>query len=70
MMGPYAVVKERINAIALALVEEFRRDPDLFADMVRAPNAQRRIAAAMERGLQTREAELTFAHVLGDMPGR
>ena len=38
--------------------------------MVRAPDAQRQIAAPMERGLQTREAELTFAHVLGDMPGR
>jgi hypothetical protein len=36
----------------------------LFGQMVRAPEAQRRIAAAMERGLQTREAELSFDRVL------
>jgi enoyl-CoA hydratase/carnithine racemase len=61
----HAVVKERVNAIALAPVEDFRRDSDLFAEGVRAPEAQRRIAAAMEHGLQTREAELALPDLLG-----
>jgi len=30
-------VKDRINAIALAAVEYFRRDSDLFAESVRNP---------------------------------
>jgi enoyl-CoA hydratase/carnithine racemase len=34
------VVKERINAITLASVEDFRRDSDLFGEGVRAPEAQ------------------------------
>jgi len=42
-------------SIALALADDFRRDSDLFAEGVRAPEAQRRIAAAMKPGLQTRE---------------
>ena len=60
-------VKDRVNAIALAPVEDFRRDSDLFGELVRAPDAQRRIAAAMKHGLQTREAELVFADLLGDL---
>jgi enoyl-CoA hydratase/carnithine racemase len=38
------VVKERVNAIALAPAEEFRRDADLFGQGVRKPEAQRAIA--------------------------
>jgi enoyl-CoA hydratase/carnithine racemase len=63
----HAVVKDRVNAIALAPVEDFRRDSDLFAEAVRAPEAQRRIATAIKRGLQTREPELTLARMLGDL---
>jgi enoyl-CoA hydratase/carnithine racemase len=44
------VVKERVNAIALAPVEEFRRDSDLFGKEVRDPDAQRLIAARAEAG--------------------
>ena len=63
----HAVVKERVNAIALAPVEDFRRDSDLFGEGVRDPLAQRRIAAALEHGLQTREGEMTLGRVLGDL---
>jgi hypothetical protein len=47
------MVKERVNAIALAPAEDFRRDSDLFAQGVRNPAAQSRIQAAMKRGFQT-----------------
>jgi enoyl-CoA hydratase/carnithine racemase len=62
----HVVVKDRVNAIALAPVEDFRRDSDLFGEGVRAPEAQSRIGAAMRRGLQTRDAELDLARLLGD----
>ena len=62
----HAVVKERVNAIALAPIEDFRRDSDLFGEGVRVPDAQESIAAAMGRGLQTRDAELTLSRVLGE----
>jgi len=58
------VVKERVNAIALAPLEEFRRDSDLFGEGVRQPETQHRIGAAMQRGFQTRDAELAMARVL------
>jgi enoyl-CoA hydratase/carnithine racemase len=65
----HVVVKDRVNAIALAPAEDFRRDSDLFAEGVRNPEAQRRIQAAMKRGFQTREAEMTLAQVLGELDG-
>jgi enoyl-CoA hydratase/carnithine racemase len=61
----HAVVKERVGAITLAAAEDFRRDSDLFGAGVGDPEAQARIAAAMERGLQTRDAELDLARILG-----
>ena len=36
----HVVVKDRVNAIALAPVEDFRRDSDLFGEGVRNPEAQ------------------------------
>jgi enoyl-CoA hydratase/carnithine racemase len=47
----HALVKERVNTIALAPVEDFRHDSDLFGEAVRSPEAQRQIAAALDRGL-------------------
>jgi enoyl-CoA hydratase/carnithine racemase len=64
------VVKQRVNAIALAPAEEFRRDSDLFGEGVRNPEAQSRIQAAMKRGFQTRDAELALARMLGDLADR
>jgi len=61
----HVVVKERVNAIALAPAEDFRRDSDLFGEGVRNPDFQIRMTAAMKRGFQTRDAEMTLARMLG-----
>ena len=63
-------VKDRVNAIALAAVEDFRRDSDLFAEGVRDPEAQERIQAAFKRGFQTRDAEMNLARLLGELGDR
>ena len=64
----HVAVKDRVNAIALAPAEDFRRDSDLFGEGVRNPKAQSRIRAAMTRGFQTRAAEMELALMLGDLP--
>ena len=63
----HAAIKERVNAIALAPVEEFRRDSDLFLEAGRNPDTQTRTQAAMKRGLQTRDAEMDFARLMGEL---
>jgi enoyl-CoA hydratase/carnithine racemase len=65
----HVVIKDRVNAIALAPAEDFRRDSDLFAEGARNPETQCRIQAAMKRGFQTREAEMTLAQMLGELDG-
>ena len=60
-------IKDRVNAITLAPSDDFRRDSDLFGEQVRNAETQRRIRAAMERGLQTRHAELDFADIVDDL---
>src|SRR6185369_300958 len=54
----HAVVKNRVNAIALASAEDIQRDSDLFLEGVSAPEYQRRMQVAMKRGFQTRDAEM------------
>ena len=66
----HVAVKERVNSIALAPAEDFRRDSDIFGEAVRTPEVQGRIRAAMERGLQTRDAEMTLAQILSDSVDR
>jgi enoyl-CoA hydratase/carnithine racemase len=62
-----AVVKDRVNAIALAPVEDFRRDSDLFGEGARNPEGQSRFQAAFKRGFQTRDAEMDLAGLLSDL---
>ncbi|MBV8639685.1 MAG: enoyl-CoA hydratase/isomerase family protein [Candidatus Eremiobacteraeota bacterium] len=64
----HSAVKERVNAIALAPIEDFRHDSDLFASAVRTPEAQQRIRAAFELGLQTREGEMQLGELLAKLP--
>jgi enoyl-CoA hydratase/carnithine racemase len=60
-------VKERVNATELAPAEDFRRDSDLFLQLVGNRDAQTRIQAAMKRGFQTRDAEIDLARMLEDL---
>jgi enoyl-CoA hydratase/carnithine racemase len=62
-----AQVKDRVNAIALAPVEDFRHDSDLFGEGARTPQAQSRFSAALKHGFQTRDAELDLARLLGNL---
>jgi enoyl-CoA hydratase/carnithine racemase len=65
----HAAVKNRVNAIALAPAEDFRRDSNAFGEGVREPQAQGRIRAALSHGFQTREAEMNLAQMLGELNG-
>jgi enoyl-CoA hydratase/carnithine racemase len=63
----HAVVKSRVNAIALAPAEEIRRDSDLFLEGVQAPEYERRMKAAMKRGFQTRDAEMNLGQLVANL---
>jgi enoyl-CoA hydratase/carnithine racemase len=63
----HVAVKDRVNAISLAPVEDFRHDSDLFGEGVHSPDAQSRIGAAIKSGFQTRDAEIDLARMLGDL---
>jgi enoyl-CoA hydratase/carnithine racemase len=65
-----AVVKQRVNEIALAPPDDFRRDSNLFGDAVHNADAQKRMQAAMMRGFQTREGEMNLGRLLGELAGR
>lgn len=68
--GGLAAVKERVNTIALAPVEDFRRDSDLFGEAARSPEAQGRTRAAFKHGLQDRDAEKNLGRWLGELTDR
>ena len=62
-----AALKDRVNAIALAHADEFRRDSDLFLERSRDPETQRRMGVAMSRGFQTHDGEMALPGMLGDL---
>jgi hypothetical protein len=68
--GGCVMVKERVNALALAPPGDFRRDSDLFGQDVRDPEAQKRIQGAIKQGLQTQEAEMALGQLPGDLSDR
>jgi enoyl-CoA hydratase/carnithine racemase len=61
------LIKQRINATALAPTEEFRRDSDLFTEAAHNAEAQGRMLAAFKRGFQTRDAEMDLGRMLGEL---
>jgi enoyl-CoA hydratase/carnithine racemase len=60
-------LKERVNAIALAPVEDFRRDSDLFGEGARNAEAQSRFQAAFKGGFQTRDGEMDLGRLVGEL---
>jgi enoyl-CoA hydratase/carnithine racemase len=60
-------LRDRVNAIALAPADDFRRDSDLFLECARSPGAQGRIQTAIKRGFQTRDAETDLARMVGEL---
>ena len=65
----HVAVKDRVNSISLAPLEDFRHDSDLFGAGVRSVETQRLIETAMRRGFQTRNGEMELAETLGDLSG-
>jgi enoyl-CoA hydratase/carnithine racemase len=62
--GARRQIKERINAIALAPTEDFRRDSDAFGASASNAESQRLSKAALSRGFQTRDWEMDLARQL------
>jgi enoyl-CoA hydratase/carnithine racemase len=65
-----AALKDRVNAIALAQTDDFRRDSDLFLERARDPESQRRTRVAMSRGFQTHGGEMALAKMVGELADR
>ena len=65
--GGRVAVKDRVNAIGLGPVEDFRRDSDLFAEGMSHSEVQGRIRAAFRRGFQTRDGEMDLGRVMGEL---
>ena len=55
---------------ATRAADRFRRDSDLFGEGSRNPEVQSRFEAALKRGFQTRDAEMSLGRLLGDLVDR
>lgn len=60
-------LKGRVNAIALAPVEDFRRDSHLFGEASRNAEAQSRFQTAFNHGFQTRDGEMDLGRLVGEL---
>lgn len=61
------LIRQRVNEIALADADAFRRDSELFGAGVARPETQRIMKAAMAAGLQQREGEMHLGDMLGNL---
>ena len=61
-----AVVKERVNAIALPPVEDIRRDSDLLLQRANSQEFQKIMQAVMKLGFQTPQGELDLGQMMDD----
>jgi enoyl-CoA hydratase/carnithine racemase len=62
-----AAVKERVAALSLAPADDFRHDSQIFGELVVGETSQRITQRAFERGLQTRQGELSLGQLLGEL---
>ena len=62
-----AVVKDRVNDITLASVDEIRRDSDLFLKGSITEEFRRITTAAVGHGFQTNKGELDLARMMADL---
>ncbi len=66
----HAIIKQRVNDVALAPVEAFRYDSDQFGESARTPGTQRLFAAALATGFQQRDTELDLGTWLAGLGAR
>lgn len=61
------LIRQRVNEIALADADAFRKDSELFGSGVARPETQHIMKAAMAAGLQQRESEMRLGDMLGNL---
>ena len=57
----------RFDRMSDDVLEDIRRDSELFLEGTRSPEFQQRMQAAMKRGFQTRDAEMNLARLVADL---
>jgi enoyl-CoA hydratase/carnithine racemase len=62
-------VKDRVNAISLAPIDDFRHDSDEFAAGAKSLQTRELLQAALAHGFQDREAELRLGRLLAEWTG-
>jgi enoyl-CoA hydratase/carnithine racemase len=62
-----AIIKERVNAIALASIEDIQYDSDLFIKGAVSQEFRQITEAAIKQGFQTPKGELSLARMLGNL---